>query len=238
VRSGFPISKQWREKSVKKLTKDTRFVLFADISGFYENVDLPRLSSDLRAAGMDDEPLRVLTEILRRWSHPRDKGIPQGYSAPDILAKLYLNRVDRGLKTAGFKHLRYVDDIRIFCKTSLEAKRALLKLNQLLRNSGLNLQTAKTQILDAEQARHKIDGVTPTIDVIKEQLAEELRDIWSVADASGTLADIDSIVSPDSDSPTLEVLERAFHDYFSSGSDRPFDKTLFHYLLTRLVLLR
>jgi hypothetical protein len=234
VRSGFLVVKQWREKSVKKLTKATRFVLFADISGFYENIDLPRLASDLRAAGMDDESLHVLSECLRRWSHPRDKGVPQGYSGSDILAKLYLNRVDRGLRTAGFTHLRYVDDIRIFCRTRLEAKQALLKLNQLLRNSGLNLQTAKTQILRKEQARRKIDGVTPTIDAIQEQLAEELRDVWSVADASGTLADIDSIISSDTDSPAIEVLERTFHEYFSSVTDRDFDKTLFHYLLTRL----
>lgn len=234
VRSGFLVSKQWREKSVTKLTKATRFVLFTDIAGFYENTDLPRLASDLRSTGMDDESLNVLIGCVRRWSHPRDKGIPQGYSASDILAKLYLNRVDVGLRTAGFTHLRYVDDIRVFCKTRLEAKRALLELNKLLRNSGLNLQTAKTHILRREAALQKIDGVTPTIDAIQEQLAEELRDVWAVTDASGTLADIDSIISPDSDSPTLEVLEKAFEEYFFSGSDRDFNKTLFHYLLTRL----
>jgi len=183
---------------------------------------------------MDDESLKVLMECLRRWSRPRDKGIPQGYSGSDILAKVYLNRVDRGLRTAGFTHLRYVDEIRIFRKNRLEAKRALLKLNQLLRNSGLNLQTAKTEILGWERARQTIDGVTPTINVIQEQLAEELRDVWSVVDASGTLADIDAIVRFDSDTPALEVIERAFHEYFSEGSERDFDKTLFHYLLTRL----
>ena len=33
VRSGFAIHKQWRDKSLKKLTKATRFVLFADSPG-------------------------------------------------------------------------------------------------------------------------------------------------------------------------------------------------------------
>jgi hypothetical protein len=60
IRSGFLVSKQWREKSLKKLTKSTRFVLFTDISGFYENIDLPRLNSDLRAIGVEEEALRVL----------------------------------------------------------------------------------------------------------------------------------------------------------------------------------
>jgi hypothetical protein len=59
-----------------------------------------------------------------------------------------------------------VDDIRIFCKTNLEAKRSLLKLNELVRRRGLNLQTAKTKILRADEAEHEIDGISPLIQSI------------------------------------------------------------------------
>ena len=81
--------------------------------------------------------------LLNRWAQPRAKGIPQGFSASDILAKIYLNPIDRALRNGGFTHLRYVDDIRIFCKSRLEAKRGLLLLNDLMRKRGLNLQSAK-----------------------------------------------------------------------------------------------
>lgn len=141
IQSGFLVWEQWRTKSLAKLKKGIQFVVFADISAFYENIDLNPLASDLRALNLNAGLIELLVKCLKRWSQPRDKGIPQGLSASDLLAKVYLNPSDRGLRNAGFKHLRYVDDIRIFCRNSLDAKRALLTLNELLRARGLNVQT-------------------------------------------------------------------------------------------------
>src|SRR5205814_4488384 len=113
ISSGFRVWREWRQRSLDKLKKGIQFVVFADIAGFYENIDLPRLRSDLAALGVDQTLLdEVLMPSLNRWSHPRGKGIPQGYSASDILAKIYIAPVDRGLRNAGFTHLRYVDDMR------------------------------------------------------------------------------------------------------------------------------
>lgn len=106
VRSGFLVWKEWRQKSLKALTKATQFVVVADIAAFYENIDLVRLTSELQRIGVPDEIRLLLVKCLRRWAHPRNKGIPQGYSASDILAKIYINTVDTGLRNAGFRHLR------------------------------------------------------------------------------------------------------------------------------------
>ena len=89
VKRGFLVWQEWRQKSLEKL-RAAEFVLIADIAAFYENIDLPRLSSDLRATGMGEEATRLLSACLNRWAEPRGKGIPQGRSASDILAKLYL----------------------------------------------------------------------------------------------------------------------------------------------------
>lgn len=207
-------------------------VLFADISAFYENIDLPRLASDLRRVGMDNETAVLLSACLNRWAQPRGKGIPQGYTAADILAKLYLAPVDTNLRNEGFQHLRYVDDIRVFCRTHREAQSALLLLTDLLRGRGLNVQSAKTFIRDAEQAEREIDGVSPIIAGIQNELLEEIRDQF-VDSGYGTVADLERLTAQDPDHPPLEVLERAFAEYFRQGT-REFDKTLFHYLLTRL----
>jgi hypothetical protein len=43
---GFRVWTEWRTKSLEKL-KTSQFVVLADIAGFYENIDLQRLSSDL-----------------------------------------------------------------------------------------------------------------------------------------------------------------------------------------------
>src|SRR6185437_1262737 len=45
--SGFSVWTQWRTKSMQKLKK-AQFVVLADIAGFYENIDLQRLNSDLK----------------------------------------------------------------------------------------------------------------------------------------------------------------------------------------------
>lgn len=232
INSGFPVWNQWRKSSLGKLKKGIHFVVFADISAFYENIDLGRLSSDLRALNLNSNHIEILSICLKRWSHPRNKGIPQGLSASDLLAKIYLNPIDRGLQNAGFKHLRYVDDVRIFCKNSLDAKRALLVLNDLLRNRGLNVQTAKTEILRTDEARNKIDGVAAVIDAIQSELSDEIRTSLSIEHSYATLADIENAVKINPHAPPAEVLERAFRDNFVSRV--PFDKTLFHFLLTRL----
>src|SRR5262249_29237029 len=181
--SGFFVWREFDQKSLDRLEEGTQAVAFADIAAFYENIDLPRLNSDLKDLGVENKLLDVLMRCLNRWSGQRGKGIPQGYSASDILAKVYLAPLDSGLRNAGFVHLRYVDDIRIFCQSSLEAKLSLLKLNDLLRLRGLNLQTAKTKILCTDEARSKITGVRATIQELHEQLREQLKEFSSGADS-------------------------------------------------------
>ena len=232
VKRGFPVWKEFREKSNERLAYGATYVLFADISAFYENVDLSRLASDLRRVGMDQETITLLSSCLNRWSQPRGKGIPQGYTAADVLAKLYLASVDTNLRNEGFDHLRYVDDIRVFCRTHREAQRALLLLTDLLRARGLNVQSAKTFICAATEASREIDGVSPVIANIQSELLEEIREQF-VDGGYGSVADLTRLTAEDPEHPPLEVLERAFAEHFRQGAHE-FDKTLFHYLLTRL----
>jgi hypothetical protein len=233
INSDFRVWQEWREKSLQKLRTGTQFVVSADIAGFYENIDLQRLRSDLSALGIPAAPLALLIDLLQRWAHPRGKGIPQGYSGSDILAKVYMCAVDLGLRNAGFVHLRYVDDIRIFCRDKLEAKRALLKLTELLRNRGLNVQSAKTKIERITEARQRIDGIDPLIRAINAQLIDEIKSVYPDFSDYPTFGEIASALGKHSDDPPLEVLERAFSDHFLAVGQK-FDKTLLHYLLTRL----
>jgi hypothetical protein len=75
VKRGFLIWKEWREKSLEKL-QTAEFVLIADIAAFYENVDLSRISSDLRSVNMDDEAATLLSSCLNRWAEPRGPKCP------------------------------------------------------------------------------------------------------------------------------------------------------------------
>jgi retron-type reverse transcriptase len=105
---------------------------------------------------------RLLSKCLNKWSLVGGRGVTQGHTPSDILAKLYLNSVDRNLSSLGFAHYRYVDDFRIFCRSLPEARRALMDLTQLLRRRGLQLASEKLEIFRADQARTKIAGI-PTV---------------------------------------------------------------------------
>jgi hypothetical protein len=236
LRTGFRIWAEWRNKSLQKLV-GAQFVVFADIAGFYENIDLQRLRNDLNPLSIEPSFLDLLMTLLNRWAQPRGKGIPQGYSAADILAKIYLNPIDRGLRNNGFIHLRYVDDIRIFCRSRLEAKRGLLLLNELIRRRGLNLQSAKTKLMRADDALHEIDGVSPLIHSIQSEMLTELKETFSGIGSYISVGEIERKFESDPFAPAPAVLEQAFQDNFEHASEG-FNKTLLHYLLTRLGKVR
>jgi hypothetical protein len=102
----------------------------------------------------------------------------------------------------------------------------------LLRSRGLNVQSAKTFICEADKAALKIDGVSPIIEGLHSELLEEIREQF-VDGGYGTILDLEKLTAQGPEHPHLEVLERAFAEYFRQGTHE-FDKTLFHYLLTRL----
>jgi hypothetical protein len=228
---GFLPWQNFRSRSLAQLDSDeTEYVVHTDITGFYENIDLQRLDSALREIGVPKEVVSLIQKCLRAWAFPRNDGIPQGYSASDILAKLYLDSVDRKLTTAGLSHVRYVDDIRLFCRTRREAKRSIQLLSSLLYPLGLNLQSAKTVICDKAESRRRIDGVAEIIEGLNRKLAREL------AESGGGYLRPDEVFAAlqNHDGPTPEVLERAFVEHFDEPSGPSFDSTLYHYLLARL----
>lgn len=224
----------FRKRSLDALLPSVNYVVSADVVSFYDYVLHKELLSDLQDAGVESDLAQFLIgALLSRWCLPNGRGLPQGLSASDVLAKLYLNRVDRALDSAGIVHVRYVDDIRIFCPSYAAARKQLLALQRLLRGRGLALQSSKTGILRADKARAHIDGIQPVLAPLAKKF------IASIAAAAG----IDSAyLSPTDaaellarlDSPPTDLLQQAYRAYFVDDPKRKFEKTLFHYILTRL----
>lgn len=228
----------FREISLKYIDRGYPYVIITDITGCYDNINHQTLQSDLRAAGVSGNTTNRIIKALSKWSIVNGKGIPQSCSSSHILAKVYLNPIDLALQNAGFAHVRYVDDIRIFCKSKIEAKLALIELSRFVRERGLTLNSSKTKIHTAEEAQIIIDGVQVTIERVKKRLKEEK----SVFDFTGYF-DNDYIDEETvkqlfrlNENPTVEsvqVIEEAFRAYFIDG-EKDFDKTLFRFLLARL----
>jgi len=208
-------------------------MLSTDITGYYDNIDVAKLMSDLRGLRVHDEELRLLAACLNRWSNPRNRGIPQGYAASDILGKVYLNELDRALSNEGFRHLRYVDDVRVFCESQKQAKEAILLLTEVTTQRSLNLQSAKTFIYSAEAARAKFDAVERILAEVGDELREDM--IAAGFDSSSTPEGaVFEWLKTSEDDSSRETLEAAFQRHFIDAADDRFDATLLHYLLNRL----
>lgn len=223
----------FRERSLNKIIDEGyMYVVVTDLASFYDNIDLSILISDLKSCGVESEVVNELSKCLNKWAQVSGKGLPQSNSASDLFAKLYLDNIDIGLKNEGFIHLRYVDDIRIFCKTRNEAKRALIELTRLIRKRGLSLQSSKTNILPAAEAVSTIEGIQPIIKMISTNLLE--NEITFQTGAS-YLSDEELSSEDKPDEAPIEVIREVFKTYFINGTTDKFNKTLFHYLINRLI---
>lgn len=227
-------------------------VVVTDITGFYENIQHQVLNSDLADLGIDRSLINKLILCLKKWSIVNGKGIPQSCTPSHLLAKVYLNTVDQDMINHGFVHQRYVDDVRIFCRSEIEAKKAILHLTKALRLRGLNVQSSKTRILTAEEATKEIDGLQTIIEEIAstipnyEEFRQELSRIVSAVKVSGEddfdeVEFLDEETEPETvekvkltpDSASFDVIKKAFSEFFIN-SEKKFDKTLFRFLLRRL----
>ena len=218
-------------KSIEFIDQGYTYVLFADVSAFFENISLKRLASDLTDIGAKASTVKLLSTCLHRWAEPRGRGIPQGYRPSFVLSELYLDSVDRRLKAQGITFARYVDDCRLFFNSEEEAISGLHTFTRLLREKELNLQTKKSFILPASEARTEIDGVNPIIQQIQRDLFSEIADTLTSTVDYITPREIQTFVKENEESINVAGLERAFDEHVVHGS---FDKTLFHFCINRL----
>ncbi len=225
----------WNDKSRRLISEDYNYVVFSDVAGFYENISIKRLISDLRQISDKDEVINQLRDCLQTWAEPRNSGIPQGYYPSDILAEVYHNSIDKRLSNNGYKFLRYNDDLRIFTETKEEAKLALKYLSNLYREKGLNLHSAKTSILAKNKAEKRIDEVDDNIKKIQE--AQEATEIdWD--------AEWEEVISYGDESkeneerkedkrPSQDLVEDAFKKFYIDDEEEG-NKHLFRFLVSNL----
>lgn len=234
LRNRFTGWRDFQTKSLEMANQRFSHVVVADISSFYESIDICTLMSDLRASGAPAPATDQISTCLNRWAQVQGRGIPQGQTPSDILAKLYLNNIDQTLQSMGFRHLRYVDDIRIFCQTYTDAKRVMIELSKLLRKRGLYVQAAKSEILPTAAAREKFDEVEVLLRPILNSFIRDVIEESGQGNPYLSIHEADELLDSSSDDRSpLEVIKAAFRTYvveYSGG----FKSTIFRFLLNRL----
>lgn len=135
----------------RELRAGKRWVVDADIKGYFDAIDHDLLMSMLKEHIADRTLLRLIASYLNQnildgvdeWTPI--KGSPQGAVLSPLLANIYLTGLD---KTIGRSHkiIRYADDFVIVCKSKSEAELALSKVVKWMDQHRLTLHPIKTKI--------------------------------------------------------------------------------------------
>jgi RNA-directed DNA polymerase len=133
------------------------YVVDLDIMSFFDEISHELLMEKVQERITDG---RVLT-LIRSWLtagvmeddqfHETEVGSPQGGVISPLLANIYLNYFDWGMKERGFAVVRYADDAVILCKTREQAEEAYLMAKTILEGElQLRMHPEKTKVVHFE----------------------------------------------------------------------------------------
>ncbi len=130
-----------------------RYVLDADVKGFFDNIP-HKLIMDLLAREIaDGNVLNIIKKFLQAgvmedgMVKPTRTGTPQGGVISPLLANIVLNHLDWRLEEEGYKFVRYADDFVVLTKTRRQVEKALEVVTYCIEEDlGLQLSPEKTYI--------------------------------------------------------------------------------------------
>lgn len=168
------------------LDKGYRYLATTDIAAYFENIQLPILRDQLLGHfPRNPKIINLLFTFLESWAlktadgRPHLRGIPQGNFVSSFLGNLFLLPLDITFshiqQKRNIHYYRYMDDARIFTKDITDARFAIFTMDRELRKLHLNVQTAKTKILDEQHHEISIALVDKRVDELSE-LINELND--------------------------------------------------------------
>ncbi len=84
-------------------------------------------------------------------------GVPQGSVLSPLLSNLYLLPLDGAMSQAGYKLVRYCDDVVVLCRTQAEAEAALALVQTWTAQNGLRLHPEKTCVVACHEVGQSFD---------------------------------------------------------------------------------
>jgi RNA-directed DNA polymerase len=129
-------------------------VVDADLKSYFDTIPHALLMMEVGGSIADGRVLDLIEGFLKqdileglsRWTP--EQGCPQGAVISPLLANLYLHPVDVAMAEAGFRMIRYADDLVVMCTDAREALKALECLQHLVEAKGLGLHPKKTRVVD------------------------------------------------------------------------------------------
>lgn len=118
------LGRQQAPRRVRQAVRDGyRWVVKADFSSFFDNVDIELLRSRLRAYLPDIQLLTLMDQWLTiDATDSRRRGLPTGSPLSPVLANLLLDQFDERIAARGGRLIRYSDDFLILCRDEAQAR--------------------------------------------------------------------------------------------------------------------
>ncbi len=155
-RCGFLSLEPWAKarerwnRGLRRLERTARVIAITDVRECYASIGPSVVQDQLASLGT---PSGIASEVGRWLELLGDAGVvglPIGPEASVVLADAVLLAGDIALRTSGIAHLRWVDDVVIASPDARSAVRALDRLRRAWSTVGLEINDAKTQMLDRD----------------------------------------------------------------------------------------
>ena len=153
-----------------------------DLTACYDSLDHGVLRHFLKDIGLDNDFCEHLTSLLSKWTATNHRiyhhhGIPQGPLSSGLLAEVALQHFDshRGSFLL-VRYVRYVDDIRLFAKSSDSLRKMLIQLDTLSKDVGLFPQSSKVHIHRIKDIDEELKSISnPPEPVLKRDVVDQER---------------------------------------------------------------
>lgn len=169
-------------------------ILVTDLQNYFENIRIADLRDTLlQCLRNTDCPYSKKTSLrfcidsvcrcLEAWSYNGVNGLPQNRDVSSFLANIYMLPIDKEMIDGGHDYYRYMDDIRVICSDRHEARAALKRLISALRSIGLNINAAKTSIIEPGTDRHDafMQGTSNDLDSINAMMSSRKKVLVTTA---------------------------------------------------------
>jgi len=154
---------------------DDNHLLVTDLLNYFEHISigniqksfidlLPKVKATGKVKSQIRSAIHTLCTLLEKWCFNNLHGLPQNRDASSFIANIVLSAVDKAMVEKGYDYFRYVDDIRIICKSEFHAKKALNILIFELRKLGMNINSKKTNIYSLSSSQSEKEELFPGFD--------------------------------------------------------------------------
>ena len=159
---------QWQNYRSRmiRLSHTFDYGLKCDIVSYFASIDIDKISEVIRTRSGTNKLTNRLCNFLKNWNRVPDRtGLPQRSLASSILANMYLKPVDDLLESYGISNgsyavSRWMDDILLFSNAEGILRKAQVDLQQVLHKRGLDMNFAKTKMLDGEKLINHIRRIS------------------------------------------------------------------------------